>query len=93
MEVARERRDNLMGLRDEIEKLKEEVAKKLKLKDLRYDCGWNIEHFRGCMKSLEYMADLHAGASVDACPHHRRRPVQIASSTHMKLNGRSGRSS
>lgn len=32
----------------------------LKLKDLQYDCGWNIEHYRGCLKSLERLANTHA---------------------------------
>lgn len=60
LELAKERRDSLVGLRDEIEKLQSIIRKKLKLKDLRYECGWNIEHFRGCMKSLESMAELHS---------------------------------
>lgn len=60
LDLAQERQESLVGLREEIQKLRSELMKKLKLLDLRYECGWNIEHFRGCMKSLEYMANLHA---------------------------------
>lgn len=27
------------------------------MKDLQYDCDWNIEHYRGCLKSLERLAN------------------------------------
>lgn len=60
LDTAQERQEGLVGLREEIQKLRKELMDKLKLQDLRYECGWNIEHFRGCMKSLEYIANLHA---------------------------------
>lgn len=60
LDLAQERQDALVGLREEIQRLRKELMDKLKLLDLRYECGWNIEHFRGCMKSLEYIANLHA---------------------------------
>lgn len=59
LDVAAERQEALVGLREEIQRLRVELTKKLKLADLRYECGWNIEHYRGCMKSLEYIANLH----------------------------------
>lgn len=31
----------------------------MKLQDLSYNCGWNVEHLRGCLKSLEKIYDLH----------------------------------
>lgn len=58
--VAQERQESLVELREEIQKLRKELIEKLKLLDLRYECGWNISHFRGCMKSLEYLANLHS---------------------------------
>lgn len=59
LDLAQERQEGLVGLREEIQKLRRQLMETLRLKDLRYECGWNIEHFRGCMKSLEYMANLH----------------------------------
>lgn len=35
------------------------VIKNLGLKDARYDCGWNFEHFHGCLKTLERLASMH----------------------------------
>lgn len=60
LDLALERQTALVGLREEIQKLRQKLMARLRLQDLRYECGWNIEHFRGCMKSLEYIADMHA---------------------------------
>lgn len=35
------------------------IANRLELKDIQYDCGWNVEHYRGCLKSLERLANMH----------------------------------
>lgn len=60
LDLAQERQTALVGLREEIQKLRQKLMERLRLQDLRYECGWNIEHFRGCMKSLEYIADMHS---------------------------------
>lgn len=39
--------------------LQKSVIKDLGLKDVRYDCGWNFEHYRGCLKTLERLASMH----------------------------------
>ncbi|XP_059616479.1 T-cell activation inhibitor, mitochondrial [Phlebotomus argentipes] len=57
--TALERKNSLLGLREEIKKLEERVVERLKLKDLRYECGWNVEHYRACLRSLESLANLH----------------------------------
>lgn len=46
-------------LRDDVRKLEKTIATRLKLKDIQYDCGWNVEHYRGCLKSLERLANMH----------------------------------
>lgn len=40
------------GIREEVKRLEKILIAELKLKGIQYDCGWNIEHIRGCMKSL-----------------------------------------
>lgn len=47
-------------LREEVQKLKIELEKKLELNEIIYNCGWNMEHFRGCLKTLEKMHQFHA---------------------------------
>lgn len=37
--------------------LQKSLIRDLELKDLQYDCNWNIEHYRGCLKSLERLAN------------------------------------
>lgn len=59
MSVAHERSDSLAELREDVEKLEKSIAIRLKLKTIQYDCGWNIEHYRGCLKSLERLANMH----------------------------------
>lgn len=83
LDLAQERQEALIGLRLEIKRLREELMEKLKLQDLRYECGWNIEHFRGCMKSLEYIANLHG----QDMPVLERRILVFAPFTGISLDG------
>lgn len=32
---------------------------RLRLAGIQYDCGWNVEHYRGCLKSLSRMTDMY----------------------------------
>uniref|UniRef100_A0A182NF04 T-cell activation inhibitor, mitochondrial n=1 Tax=Anopheles dirus TaxID=7168 RepID=A0A182NF04_9DIPT len=70
-------------LREEVEKLREDVKKQLGLREIIYDCGWNVEHFRGCLKSLEKLAELHPGA-LDGL---RDRTLVFAAFTGVSLEG------
>lgn len=46
-------------MQDEVEKLRIELAKTLGLKDIIWDCGWNITHFRGCLQSFQALTRDH----------------------------------
>lgn len=46
-------------MREDVKILEKSIAARLKLKDIQYDCGWNVEHYRGCLKSLERLANMH----------------------------------
>ncbi|EDW72910.1 uncharacterized protein Dwil_GK16928 [Drosophila willistoni] len=56
---AKERSKETATLQAEIDKLQKVLVEKLKLRDARYECGWNIDHYRGCLKTLERLANTH----------------------------------
>lgn len=60
IDLALIRTKSLDDLKEEVQKLKADLKAKLKLSDIAYNCGWNFEHFRGCLKSLEKLHDLYA---------------------------------
>ncbi|XP_053693984.1 T-cell activation inhibitor, mitochondrial [Sabethes cyaneus] len=83
MVTANVRTRALQELKDEVEKLRESVVKLLQVQDIVYDCGWNVEHFRGCLKSLERLATLHPGAMQVV----KGRVVVFAQFTGVSLEG------
>ncbi|EEB16765.1 conserved hypothetical protein [Pediculus humanus corporis] len=46
-------------LRDEIKKLKYRLCNELDLKKIKWDCGWNISHFKGSLQSLLILYEHH----------------------------------
>lgn len=46
-------------VRNEIERLKKELCENLKLKGIKWDCGWNISHFRGSLESFQALIKHH----------------------------------
>lgn len=60
IDLAQIRTKSLDELKEEVEKLKVDLETKLKLVKIAYSCGWNFEHFRGCLKSLEKLYDLYS---------------------------------
>lgn len=83
IDVAQKRSKNLEILKEEVLKLEKTLTEKLNLKEIRYDCGWNYDHYRGCLKTLETLAQLH--------PHKvgylKNRIVVFASFTGVSLEG------
>ncbi|KAH8302627.1 hypothetical protein KR044_009003 [Drosophila immigrans] len=80
---ARERAMETAKLEAEIDKLKDVLVKDLQLSDARYECGWNIEHYRGCLKSLQRLAQTHR-AELSSL---RNRVVVFAPFTGISLEG------
>ncbi|KAK2712671.1 T-cell activation inhibitor, mitochondrial-like [Artemia franciscana] len=76
------------AVRDEIKQLSDELLKELKLKDLKWECGWNTEHFKGCLRSLKCLASHHPSAMTAL----ENRSLVIGSETgvnqfgHVSLN-------
>ncbi|KAG8187635.1 hypothetical protein JTE90_027045 [Oedothorax gibbosus] len=46
-------------LREETERLSQEIKASLYLKDVIWNCGWGITHFRGCLQSFKGLAAQH----------------------------------
>ncbi|XP_044266173.1 T-cell activation inhibitor, mitochondrial [Tribolium madens] len=46
-------------LREEVDRLRKKIAQQWKLTDVRWDCGWNVTHFRGCLQSFMSLAEQH----------------------------------
>lgn len=83
IDTAQQRSKDLEKLKEEVLKLEKTLTEKLNLKEIRYDCGWNYDHYRGCLKTLETLAQLH--------PHQvaylKNRIVVFASFTGVSLEG------
>ncbi|XP_076258110.1 T-cell activation inhibitor, mitochondrial isoform X1 [Rhynchophorus ferrugineus] len=45
--------------REEIKRIKSEMICDFKLKEIRWDCGWNGTHFRGCLLALKSLIEQH----------------------------------
>lgn len=70
-------------LKADVYKLQKIVIDNLGLKDARYDCGWNFEHYRGCLKTLERLATMH----TEHVKHLKGRVVVFAPFTGISLEG------
>ncbi|KAF7994412.1 hypothetical protein HCN44_003884 [Aphidius gifuensis] len=46
-------------IREEVEKLEKILLKDLGLKNVSWDCGWNVSHYRGCLLSFQALAKHH----------------------------------
>lgn len=57
--TANERTESLQTIRTDVENLEKRLVSNLKLVGIEYDCAWNIEHIRGCLKSLEHLSKMH----------------------------------
>lgn len=77
------RSKDLDSLKEEVSKLQKSLGERLMLKEVRYDCGWNYEHYRGCLKTLERLANMHA-KHVDVL---KGRIVVFAPFTGVSLEG------
>lgn len=45
--------------REEIKILEQVITQELELKEIRWDCGWNDTHFRGCLLSFRSLVEHH----------------------------------
>lgn len=58
-EIAATKSESFKPIRDEIVRLQNVFREKWGLLDVRWDCDWNEIHFRGCLQSLQILAQQH----------------------------------
>ncbi|XP_033326960.1 T-cell activation inhibitor, mitochondrial isoform X2 [Megalopta genalis] len=46
-------------MREEVQKLEKILCSKLGLKNIIWDCGWNIAHYRGCLLAFKALVEHH----------------------------------
>lgn len=83
IDLAMIRTKSLDDMREEVQKLKAELESKLMLVDIIYKCGWNFEHFRGCLKSLEKLYNLYS----DDMHNLRKKTIIFSQFTGVSLDG------
>lgn len=56
---VREKLGATQPIREEVDRLREVICQSLELKEVLWDCGWNIAHFRGCLQSFLALIKHH----------------------------------
>ena len=46
-------------MREEVQKLEKILCAELGLKSIKWDCGWNIAHYRGCLLAFKALVEHH----------------------------------
>lgn len=59
---ARVRQEVSRPIREEAQRLRQQLLEKLQLQDIVWDCGWGITHFRGCLQSFSALSEQHKDA-------------------------------
>ena len=49
-------------IRSEVKKLEKILLEDLGLKQIIWDCGWNVTHYRGCLLAFQNLAEHHPEA-------------------------------
>lgn len=57
--LALERYEQHKPMREDIGRLRKALCEEWGLKDVRFECGWNETHFRGCLLSFKGLTDQH----------------------------------
>lgn len=70
-------------VRSEVKKLETILCTDLGLKEIIWDCGWNITHYRGCLLSFQALVHHHP-KSMEVL---RGRTLVFATSTGISLEG------
>lgn len=83
IDLATIRTKSLDDMKEEVQKLKVELQTKLQLVEIVYNCGWNFEHFRGCLKSLEKLYDLYS----DDMHNLRKKKIIFSQFTGVSVDG------
>ncbi|CAK9820987.1 T-cell activation inhibitor, mitochondrial [Anthophora plagiata] len=70
-------------IREEVQKLEKILCSDLGLKNITWDCGWNIAHYRGCLLAFKALAEHHP-ALMEVL---QNRTLVFANDTGISLEG------
>ncbi|XP_076297362.1 T-cell activation inhibitor, mitochondrial isoform X2 [Lasioglossum baleicum] len=70
-------------MREEVQKLEKILCSELGLKNITWDCGWNIAHYRGCLLAFKALAEHHP-LPMEVL---RNRTLVFANDTGISLEG------
>ncbi|XP_074102944.1 T-cell activation inhibitor, mitochondrial isoform X2 [Cotesia typhae] len=70
-------------VREEVEKLEKMLCQDLGLKEIIWDCGWNIAHYRGCLLAFQALSRHHP-EQMDVL---KNRTLVFANGTGISLEG------
>lgn len=68
---------------EEVNKLRNNITKKLGLNEIKFDCGWNDRHFRGCLMSFQSLFEQHP----DEMHNLKGRTLVFSNFTGVSLDG------
>ncbi|XP_018326911.1 T-cell activation inhibitor, mitochondrial [Agrilus planipennis] len=57
--VALDKSKTQIPVRSDIKRLRNELIQKWGLQEVRWDCGWNEQHFKGCLQALMALGEQH----------------------------------
>lgn len=57
--TANERSQSIETIRADVDKLEKKLVANLDLTAIKYESSWNVEHIRGCLKSLDHLSKMH----------------------------------
>nr|XP_031845325.1 T-cell activation inhibitor, mitochondrial isoform X5 [Nomia melanderi] len=70
-------------MREEVQKLEKLLCSELGLKNIKWDCGWNIAHYRGCLLAFKALSEHHPEPMKVL----RNRTLVFANDTGISLEG------
>lgn len=81
--IALEKLESNKPLQKEVDRLRMEISRQWKLTEIRWECGWNVTHFRGCLQSLLSLSEHHPDVMI----HLKNRVLVFAPFTGISLDG------
>ncbi|XP_066599677.1 T-cell activation inhibitor, mitochondrial isoform X2 [Prorops nasuta] len=70
-------------MREEVKKLVKALCSNLGLKNITWDCGWNVAHYRGCLLAFQALAEHHPETMMVL----KDRTLVFANDTGISLEG------
>ncbi|XP_003689981.1 T-cell activation inhibitor, mitochondrial isoform X2 [Apis florea] len=70
-------------IREEVQKLEKILCSELGLKNIIWDCGWNIAHYRGCLLAFKALSEHHP-KSMEVL---KNRTLVFANDTGISVEG------